>query len=160
MLKIAYKKINDFEAAEEIIQDAFLAFYNSKDKIEDNPALYIKGILKHKIFDYIRKGKIKISSLDEYEQNEKNLSTHDIFDNIEVKELDEKIKVTISRLPLQCRTAFLLSRNENMTYSEIAEKLGISIKTVEAHISKALKYLRTHLDHQLFWFLILSYWMR
>lgn len=160
MLEIAYRKTNDFESAEEIIQDVFLAFYNSRDKIEDNPVLYLRGILKHKIFDYERKRKIKILPLDKYGHSYSEEPAGTIYCDICVKELDKKIRTTIDQLPAQCRTVFLMSRNENLTYSEIAERLNISVKTVEAHIGKALKYLREHLDYQLFWLIILSYWTK
>jgi len=160
LLEIAYRKTNNFESSEEIIQDVFLAFYNSKDNIEDNPAFYLKGILKHKILDYFRKSTIKILPFDEYNETHIQEEGSKMFNDILVKELDEKIRTTIDRLPLQRRTVFLMSRNESLTYSEIAERLGISVKTVEAHISKALKFLREHLDYQLFWLLVFSHWMK
>lgn len=160
LLEIANKKTNDFESAQEIIQDVFLAFYNSKDRIGNNPDLYLKGILKHKIFDYARKGKIKIMPLDEYGHTYSESVANYMYDDIYAKELDEKIKTTIDKLPGQCRTVFLMSRIENLTYPEIAAQLGISVKTVEVHIGKALKYLREHLDYQLLCLLVLSCWIK
>jgi RNA polymerase sigma-70 factor, ECF subfamily len=60
-------------------------------------------------------------------------------------ELEQKIKTALSELPEQCRTVFQMSRFEELKYQEIADKLGISIKTVEAHMGKALKLLRLKL---------------
>jgi RNA polymerase sigma-70 factor (ECF subfamily) len=61
------------------------------------------------------------------------------------KELENKFREALNELPEQCRTVFQLSRFEDMKYKEIAEKLDISIKTVENHMGKALKLLRTKL---------------
>lgn len=160
LLEIAYRKTNHFESAEEIVQDVFLAFYNSREKVEDNPGLYLKGILKHKIFDYVRKGKVQILPLDKHVPSYRPQPGSDIYNTIFVKELDKEIRMSIDQLPAQCRTVFMMSRNEDLSYSEIAERLGISIKTVEAHISKALKYLRKHLEVQCFWLILFSHWIK
>jgi RNA polymerase sigma-70 factor (ECF subfamily) len=61
------------------------------------------------------------------------------------KELENKFRQALNELPEQCRTVFQLSRFEDMKYKEIADKLDISVKTVENHMGKALKLLRTKL---------------
>jgi RNA polymerase sigma-70 factor (ECF subfamily) len=61
------------------------------------------------------------------------------------KELENKFREALNELPEQCRTVFQLSRFEEMKYKEIADKLDISVKTVENHMGKALKFLRTKL---------------
>jgi RNA polymerase sigma-70 factor (ECF subfamily) len=65
------------------------------------------------------------------------------------KELDTLIKESIEALPDQCRLVFGMSRFENLKYSEIAEQLGISVKTVEKHMGRALKELREKLKDYL-----------
>jgi RNA polymerase sigma-70 factor (ECF subfamily) len=62
-----------------------------------------------------------------------------------VKELEEKLRQAMNALPQQCRTIFQLSRFEGLKYQEIADQLGISIKTVENQMGKALKQLRVKL---------------
>jgi RNA polymerase sigma-70 factor (ECF subfamily) len=62
-----------------------------------------------------------------------------------VKELEEKLRQAMNALPQQCRTIFQLSRFEGLKYQEIADQLGISIKTVENQMGKALKKLRVKL---------------
>ena len=64
-------------------------------------------------------------------------------------EFEEKLVVVLSNLPERCRIAFEYSRFENLTYPEIAEKMGISVKAVEALISRALKTLRIELKEYL-----------
>jgi RNA polymerase sigma-70 factor (ECF subfamily) len=63
------------------------------------------------------------------------------------EELEENVRNAIEQLPQQCRTIFKMSRYEEMKYTEIAERLGISINTVENQISKALKMLRSQLSN-------------
>jgi RNA polymerase sigma-70 factor (ECF subfamily) len=60
-------------------------------------------------------------------------------------ELEKKIHSALNELPEQCRTIFQMSRFDEMKYREIADKLGISIKTVESQMSKALRLLRVKL---------------
>jgi RNA polymerase sigma-70 factor (ECF subfamily) len=61
-------------------------------------------------------------------------------------EMAMAIRVAVASLPDRCREIFLLSREQNMTYAEIAKVLGLSIKTVETQMGRALKALRTRLD--------------
>jgi RNA polymerase sigma-70 factor (ECF subfamily) len=67
----------------------------------------------------------------------------------ELKELEVKLQYALSQLPGQCRAIFQLSRFGGFKYREIAEQLGLSVKTVEAQISKALKHLRDQLTDYL-----------
>ena len=69
-------------------------------------------------------------------------STDDIHDQLYTKELQLLIKLTIERMPEQRRKVFLMSRQEDMSHTEIAERLGISIRTVERHIYLALGELK------------------
>ena len=64
-------------------------------------------------------------------------------------ELEKKIHSAMNELPEQCRTIFQMSRFEDLKYREIAERLGISVKTVETQMSKALRILRTRLAEYL-----------
>lgn len=69
-------------------------------------------------------------------------------DDYVAKETELKIKQVIESLPTQCREAFILSREEQLSYKAIAERMNISVNTVEKHIGKALKRLRDEFkDH-------------
>ncbi len=69
-------------------------------------------------------------------------------------ELEEKIREAIDCLPLERRKIFIMSRYDNLTYAEIAAKLGISVKTVENQMGKALKTLREELSEYLPWLVL------
>ena len=64
---------------------------------------------------------------------------------LELRELEDRISEAIKELPQQCRTIFQMSRFEELKYKEIADQLGLSIKTVENQMGKALKIMRTKL---------------
>lgn len=82
-----------------------------------------------------------------------------LMEDILGKEMSNTLHQLINELPEQCRRVFVMSRNEALSNKEIAEKLGISLKAVEANITRALKYLREHLDYQMFW-LVVWFWMK
>jgi RNA polymerase sigma-70 factor (ECF subfamily) len=64
---------------------------------------------------------------------------------VALSELQQKVSIALNELPQQCRTIFQMSRFGEMKYQEIADELGISIKTVEAQMGKALKVMRKKL---------------
>ncbi len=72
-------------------------------------------------------------------------NTNNATDRLKLKELEEKLDIALKELPEQCRTIFQMSRFEELKYLEIADKLGISVKTVENQMGKALRILRLKL---------------
>src|SRR5690606_40940752 len=83
------------------------------------------------------------------------MDSHQPEDTLLLDELSQEIQRIIENLPPQCRRVFLLSRFENKKYTEIATELGVSVKAVEAHVSKALDILRNRLKEGDFLYLIL-----
>ncbi len=71
-------------------------------------------------------------------------------DTFSVAELETKISSALDKLPERCRQIFMLNRFEDLKYKEVAEKLGISVKTVEVQMSKALKILREELKDYIY----------
>lgn len=112
---------------------------------------YLYTAVKYKVANLIRNGKIRESLFDDlapvdtltYKSNE-----------LEIKELQGFIAQLIDGLPQRCKEVFLLSRNEHLSHKEIAVRLGISEKTVDEHIHRALNKLRLPLDRLAFIFLL------
>jgi RNA polymerase sigma-70 factor (ECF subfamily) len=105
---------------------------------------YLTSAVRNKCLNFIRDHK-KFS--DTILESEDQYVKSDIKqgDRLIEEELKKKIKSSIEELPVKCREVFLLSRYENLKYQEIADRLHISVKTVETQISKALQHLRIRL---------------
>lgn len=126
-------------------------FYEKRDKVGDNATPYLKAILRNKIYDYYHKRKTAPFIPLGEEEHPDVTNTPSMMDGLYEKEMNKVLNEQIIMLPEQCRIVFLMSRNEDLSNKEIAARLGISVKTVEGHITKALKYLRERMDHHLVW---------
>ena len=139
------------EEAQDVVQDVFLKLWEERDEIDVEGSLkaYLFKVTANSSINKLRRRKVK-TKYDEilklvYIENS-GLSPHDSF--LE-QELTEYIGIALNKIPPQCRRVFDLSRIEGLKYSEIAEYLKISVKTVESHMSKALAILRTELKEYL-----------
>lgn len=145
----AIKYVENKDVAEELVQGLFCGLWEKMDGIDvqTNLKSYLYSWVRNAAFNYFKHQKV----VDKYEQYA--ASTHSSFvsatDQLEVKELQTKIKDSLDLLPDKCRMVFELSRFQNKKYREIAEELNISIKTVEIHMGKALKILRKALGSYL-----------
>ncbi len=90
----------------------------------------------------IRRGKVR----DKHLQTISELSQNTTEDQLDFNEMNQKIDSLISELPDKCQMVFRMSRVESLTNKEIAEKLNLSIRTVETHISNGIKHLKTRMD--------------
>jgi len=155
----AVRFVYSHEIAEDIVSEIFCKFWNDQiyNSISTSYRAYLFKAFRYSAYNYIRW---------ELSRKNKTVSTENlVFDVSNLKpeqallydELSHEINQIIENLPNQCKRVFLLSRFENKKYSEIATELGISIKAVEAHISKALDILRRNLrsGDLLLWFLII-----
>lgn len=134
------------DASKEIVQDAFVTLWEKKDMIQEDKSVksYLFVAVKNKCLNQLRGEKKFLSNLIELE-NLEGLSINSFTDSVETKEIRKAIDAAIESLPEKCKEIFLLSRNEQLKYHEIAERLGLSVKTVETQMSRALAVLREHL---------------
>lgn len=145
LLDSAFKRLGSIEQAEEIVQDIFVNLYVRRGDLHITTSVeaYLKNALKFKIFDVFRRQVTREKYVDHALKNLR----HDTItpeEALQIKELKEKIDNVTKEIPEKCREVFLLSRVENLPHKKIAELLGISVSTVEKHISKATRILRTH----------------
>jgi RNA polymerase sigma-70 factor, ECF subfamily len=131
--------------AEEIVQDVFIAIWNQRKnlKISGFFISYLFGITRHKTYEYIQK-KIKHEAFIKY-YLENNVDYAFITEEeILFRELENKIRKLIQSLPARRSEIFMLSRQDGLSYKEIADKLDISENTVDTQIRHALDFLRNN----------------
>jgi len=146
----ALKYVKDFEAAKEIVQDAFISLWEKRETIDTSRPVksYLATIIHHKCHNHLRDNQKFSADLLGIE-NLLEIPTAGATDSLVVTELTEAIMLAIEELPEKCREIFILNRYENLKYQEIAEKLHLSQKTVEAQMSKAIQHMRIRLAEYL-----------
>ncbi len=156
LLYLAKSYVSNKEDAEEIVQDVFVKVWKKRKSITTNINAYLFKVTKNACLDYLRSKKYKLSKSNNILQLEAHINYNALSDQtssaIVEKELEEKIKAGINLLPQKCRKVFVKSRIEGMKNKEISEDLNISIKTVENHMSKAIRHMRMHLREFLSFF--------
>jgi len=141
--------ISDNEMAEEIVQNLFVKLWEKRTQIEVETSVknYLYRAVKNQCINFIKHNNIKIDHLQNI-QTEKavQIQPDEIFLELE---LAKKIEQSIQSLPVKRREIFILSREEGLKYTEIAQKLNISLKTVEAQMGLAIKTLREKLKNHI-----------
>ncbi|MBE7177457.1 MAG: sigma-70 family RNA polymerase sigma factor [Mucilaginibacter polytrichastri] len=144
LLYHAIKKTCDITIAEDILQDAYLTFYKCKEKLDQLiiPVAFLTTILNNKLLDHIRKNQAHEKYCNYILHH---TPTPEFVDTVEAKDLFDKINDVVHNLPPQCQHVFNLSRNAHLSNKHIAKLLNISENTVEQHIRKALRIIRSAL---------------
>ena len=142
----AFTMLKDEDEAEEMVQQVFFKLWERSEHLSfSGPiAAYLYRAVHNESLNFIKHQKVKAGHQLHVAYSMKNKSEQASPKMIR-KELENKFREALNELPEQCRTVFQLSRFEDMKYKEIADKLDISVKTVENHMGKALKLLRTKL---------------
>jgi RNA polymerase sigma-70 factor (ECF subfamily) len=151
----AYRIVQDKDIAEDIVQDVFIKVWQKRESLDIS--ISVKAYLFKSTINQSLNHIKKVSNMNEREAqytSEYNDDVNSTEQIIALKETRQRIDAAIKALPQACRTVFILSRYEHLSYKEIASELDISIKTVENQMVKALKYLRKCLS-LLFLFLII-----
>src|SRR5688572_12553715 len=140
--KTGLKYLKDKTASQEIVHDIFLSLWNRRHDLEINsfPAFLLTAT-RYQI--YTRKKQHRVFYSDEFPAD---IVTANNADNrIRQSELYDQLQRVIVQLPARCQEIFRLSRFEYLSNEEIAQKLGISKRTVENQLTLALRYVRFHL---------------
>lgn len=156
LLNFANGYLTNHENAKEVIQDVFLQLWDNRKKLAENTSLnaYLFAITRNRCIDLIRRERLMLQfrtdKQEEYMRLTENFNalSDPILDNIFALELQTEIDKAVNSLPEQCRKVFLLSRSKGMKNREISEILDLSEKTVESHLTKALKTIRATLEQK------------
>jgi RNA polymerase sigma-70 factor (ECF subfamily) len=151
---LSLQYLHDATIAEEIVQDSFMKLWEIRETLNDqfNIRSFLYTITKNNCLNHLRNQKIALKHLENlrYLEMQFNYEALEKTGNwLEFEALRQKIDQAIAALPEDLRETFLLSRFEELSYKEIAFKQTISVKTVEARMSKALRKLRLDLKDYL-----------
>jgi RNA polymerase sigma-70 factor, ECF subfamily len=149
LVSYSCKFTRDMDAAEEIVQEFFYNYWKNRKEIDIKFSLraYLYRSIRNNTLNYLEAVSVRRKYADRILSSANYQGYED--KSVEVSELNEKIEEILNELPERCRTMFCMSRFDGLKYEEIAEKLSVSVKTVEANISKALKLLRKKLETSL-----------
>jgi len=139
-------KIGDGEAAEDLTQEVFVKIWEGRHGIKEQLSFksYLYTIANNLALNYLRDHKVVIRFVLDPEHEPHHHDSPDAI--LEKKEFRETLLSIISELPEQPRTVFMMSRFDDLSYQEIAERLSLSVKTVESHMGKALKIIRKRIS--------------
>ena len=142
----AYTILKDDVIAEEMVQNVFFKLWEKKEQLDVQTSLkaYLYKAVYHESLNYLKHQKVK-SVHQAYAMHSTDHTSNLAEKKLLQGELENKLQMAMNDLPEQCRTIFQLSRFEELKYREIADTLGLSIKTVENQMGKALKILRSKL---------------
>lgn len=160
LLRFVKEYVKDDHEAEDILQNVFLTLWEKRASLKPDTNLnaYLFTLAKSQCLNHLKHLKVIDKYINtkqvEYQESQLNYYAIDKFEpeQIDIESLELMVEKAISELPEQCRKVFELSRYEGLKYKEIAQRLNISVKTVETHMSNALKTLRVVLkDSFLIW---------
>jgi RNA polymerase sigma-70 factor (ECF subfamily) len=139
--------VRDRSKTEDIAQEMFAELWTKREQLNIHTSVpaYLRRMAVSRSLNYIRDAKKhNWEELDMFSEADggQAIQQADVIGRMEEAELKEKLDLTIQSLPEKCRIVFLLSRQEEMSYAEVASHLNISVKTVENQIGKALRLLR------------------
>nr|WP_199078244.1 RNA polymerase sigma-70 factor [Pedobacter sp. ASV19] len=146
LLAVACHRLNEPLEAEEVVQDIFFRLWQHRHSLELKFTLstYLAAAVKYRIInvlDHLYRKRNREAQLPDYSLLTEPSAEEYLFE----QELRLRIEATVKSLPEKCQIIFRMSREEGKTYKQIAAELDIAEKTVEAHMSKALKEIRTNL---------------
>lgn len=135
------------DVAEELVQDVFLKLWTKREQISEIDALktYLYRAARNTALNSLRRRKLEQNWEAQEAAHGEPVSNVSPDQETSTDELALAVKGAVDRLPGRCREVFLLSREGGLTYLQIAASLGISIKTVETQMGRALKSLRSAL---------------
>ncbi len=140
----AYKRLKDKEQVKDIVQEFFVSLWDKRETItmRSSPAGYFFTAINNRVIDYFLHQEVKEKYISSFARF---LATEQVKTDylVREKQLQAFIEKEIEQLPPKMREIFQLSRKENLTHKEIAERLSISEKTVDRQVSNALFRLKT-----------------
>jgi len=143
LCRYAYQFVESMETAEEIVQDLFYVLWKERQNLQIFTSVngYLYRSVKNKSLQHREQKRVREDYRKMYAENA-TIETSTPQEELEYRELEQQIKETLVHLPERRQKIFHMHRVEGRKYNEIAQELQISVKTVEAEMSKVLRELR------------------
>lgn len=151
----AYTICGDRSLSKDVVQEVWINFWERRQEIENtNVESYLFQAVRFKIYNELRNMKLSRTHLKDFLSEAPLKTVNDTDHQIRYEEANRALKKDMSLLPLKSKKIVELSRLQGMTNEEIANRLGISPRTVETHLSDALKFLRTKMFFLIYYFFV------
>lgn len=147
LLLTANRALRDKSAAADMVQDIFLSLWNRRKEIQITGTVrtYLHTAVRYHCLHYIEKNITRHDYLSRLAETVEEFVSDNIIEELQLKELRQVLHEVISHLPIRMQEVYKLSRDENLTHKEIAERLSISVETVKKHIQHALQQIKSAL---------------
>lgn len=144
LYKLAYQKTASTETAEEIVQEVFVGLWEKRENLLiGNVENYLLSAVRYQVINHLRTVIAQRKFVEPQEQTQ--VLTQEAELPLTVEDLQNALEKSLEVLPEKTRQVFRMSRNEYLSHREIAQRLDLTEKSVEYHITQALRHLRTHL---------------
>ncbi len=136
----------DKQQAEDIVQNVMFKIWKNKERLKINTSIksYLYKACYHELVDSYKKNKKELNYIERVQKDALDVFIEE--DNDFVNNRIRCVNIEIEKLPPKCKAIFVLNKVQGFKYKEVAEQLGISIKTVEAQMSKAMSRIKEALD--------------
>jgi RNA polymerase sigma-70 factor (ECF subfamily) len=143
LCKTALQYVRDPQTAEDIVHEVFLKLWENRDTVNIHTSIksFVFRSVKNRSIDYLRKRYLETTG-DSDDCDIAYPGQNDPAEILYEKEINDKLQVVLETLPERCYAIFSMKRFGNLSYKEIADKLGISVKTVENQMTIAIKKIK------------------
>lgn len=142
-----YYKTSDIDLAEDIVQDVFLKVWDKRHEVEEETVKSLLFVMAGNMIKNYYKHRQVTFHFANSSNREEHAEAAD-FD-IQQKEFEIKLQQVLSSMPENSRVVFLMNRMDNLTYNDIAQRLGLSVKAVEKRMHEALRILKDQIKHKI-----------
>ena len=155
----AAKALRGKEEAADVVQDVFLSLWNRRNELnlQGSLAAYLHTSVRYKCIHYIEKNITHRDYIVQLAEVAISASSPNAEINLQLKEMQQTIKNTVSKMPPKMQVVYKLSRQEHLSYKEISDCMNISVETVKKHIQHALRLIKKDIAPYIFIFIILVF---
>lgn len=146
--RFLYFRCGDVDLSDDIAQEVFIKFWDVRDTVREETAhSLLYTIAGNLLKNHFKHQKVVLN----FQKNttKSDLNTEEADHPMREVEMKERLDRVLSDMPEKCRIPFLMNRIEELTYSDIAGRLGLSVKAVEKRMSEALDFIRTNLEYKI-----------